>query len=164
MRVMKVSRQVLSAVGLVALLAIATAACGSSSSPASAPAPTTLPPTTTTTTLPKPVPFDPTKPVDLAGTAGVTAAEQHRAEKLLRATIADLPKYDDPNVAEAAGYRSIGDALTGDEHYVNWSYVNDGRILDANRPESLVYEMRDGKKTLAAAMYMLPFGSRFSDV
>jgi hypothetical protein len=110
------------------------------------------------------VPYDPTKPVNLAGTAGVSAAEQHRAEKLLRETITDLPKYDDPGVAEIAGYRTIGDSLTGDEHYVNWSYVNDGQILDAARPESLVYEMRDGKKTLAAAMYMLPFGSRFSDV
>jgi hypothetical protein len=164
MRALKISKNVAAAVVVVVLLTIATAACGSSGARTAAPAPTTLPPTTTTTTLPKAVPFDPTKPVNLAGTAGVTAAEQHRAEKLLRQTIADLPKYDDPSVAETAGYRSIGDALTGDEHYINWSYVNDGRILDANRPESLVYEMRDGKKTLAAAMYMLPFGSRFSDV
>src|SRR5690349_9493610 len=65
------------------------AACGSSASRTSAPAPTTtVAPTTTTTTIPKPVPYDPTKPVNLAGTAGVTAAEQHRAEKLLRETIA----------------------------------------------------------------------------
>ena len=30
----------------------------------------------------------------------------------------------------AAGYRSIGDSITGDEHYVKWAYVDDGRILD----------------------------------
>ena len=65
--------------------------------------------------------------------------------------------------AYAAGFRSIGDALTGDEHYVNWSYVNDGHILDPARPESLVYEYRDGAQHVVAAMYMLPFGSRFTD-
>ena len=44
------------------------------------------------------------------------------------------------------------------------TYVNDGRILDSKHPESLVYEFRNGKKTLVAAMYMMPFGSRFTDV
>ena len=63
----------------------------------------------------------------------------------------------------AAGYRSIGDSLTGDEHYVKWADVDDGHILDPTRPESLVYEYRDGKQQVAAAMYMLPFGSRFTD-
>jgi hypothetical protein len=82
----------------------------------------------------------------------------------LKATLTDLPKYDDPTTAYAAGYRSIGDALTGDEHYVKWAYVDDGKILDAKSPESLVYENRAGKETLVAAMYMLPFGSHFTDI
>ncbi len=111
-----------------------------------------------------PQPYDPRKPIDLGGVPGVTPAEQARAERLVRTTLADIPKYSDPAVAEAAGYRSIGDALTGDEHYVKWSYVNDGRILDPRRPESLVYETRGGKETLVAAMYMLPFGSHWTDI
>jgi hypothetical protein len=111
-----------------------------------------------------PRPYDPSKPIDLGGYPGVTPAEQARAEKLVRDTLRDLPKYADVNVAYADGYRSIGDALTGDEHYVKWAYSNDGRILDTKHPESLVYEMRNGKKTLVAAMFAMPFGSRFTDV
>src|SRR5258708_6571447 len=89
-----VFRPVAIAIGLFAAALLASA-CGSSSGhPASAPAPvvssTTQAPTTTTTTLAKPNPFDPTKPIDLGGTPGVTPAEQHRAEQLLRATIVDL--------------------------------------------------------------------------
>lgn len=90
-------------------------------------------------------------------------AEQHRAETLLRETIVDLRKYETPAEAIAAGYRSIGDGLTGDEHFVKWPDVDDGHILDPTRPESLVYENRDGTQKVAAAMYMLPFGSRFTD-
>jgi hypothetical protein len=81
----------------------------------------------------------------------------------VRDTLRDLPKYADSRVAYAAGYRSIGDAATGDEHYVNWAYVNDGRILDSQYPESLVYEYRNGVQTLVAAMYMMPLGTRFTD-
>ena len=144
-------------------LAVGLAACGSSSSgkaaPKAQPAVATSPPTTEA-----PKPFDPKKPIDLGGEAGVSKAEQRRAESLLRRTIADLKKYKTPNIAMLAGFRSIGDGLTGDEHFVKWSYVNDGHILDPSRPESLVYEMVNGKQQVAAAMYMLPFGSRFSDV
>jgi hypothetical protein len=158
------------ALASVALVFVA-AACGSSTSrnaaapPAVAPSSSTStkPTSTTSTTLEKPKPFDPTKPIDLGGTPGVTPAEQHRAEALLRATIADLRKYTYPAQAVAAGYHSIGDALTGDEHYVKWSDVNDGHILDPTRPESLVYENRNGTQQVVAAMYMLPLGSRFTD-
>jgi hypothetical protein len=107
--------------------------------------------------------YDPKKPIDLSGTPGVTAAEQKRAETLVKETLADLPKYADPATAERDGYYSVGDAATGDEHFVNWSYVDDGHILDPTRPESLVYEMRNHEKTLVAAMYMLPIGSQFTD-
>jgi hypothetical protein len=99
----------------------------------------------------------------LSGTPGVTPEEQARAEALVRSTLQYLPKYSDPAVAYAAGYRSIGDGITGDEHYVNWSYLDDGHILDARYPESLVYEMRNGRQTLVAAMYMMPLGTRFTD-
>jgi hypothetical protein len=108
--------------------------------------------------------YDPRKPIDLGGTPGVTPAEQKRAEALVRKTLADLPKYADPATAERDGFHSIGDAATGDEHLVKWSYVDDGHILDPTRPESLVYQMRNDKKTLVAAMFMLPSGSRFTDV
>lgn len=150
------------------VFALGAAACGSSSShTASAPPPTasstTRPTLPTTTTVAPPKPYDPTKPIDLGGTPGVTPAEQHRAETLLRETIVDLRKFQTPAEAYAAGYRSIGDSLTGDEHYVKWADVDDGHILDPTRPESLVYENHNGTQQIAAAMYMLPFGSRFTD-
>jgi hypothetical protein len=112
----------------------------------------------------QPKPFDPRLPIDLSGVAGVSLAEQARAENLLAATLVDTKKFLHPSAAIAAGYRSIGDAVTGDEHFVNWSLVDDGHILDPTQPESLVYEVRNGTQTLVAAMYMMPFGSRFSSV
>jgi hypothetical protein len=142
-------------------------ACGSANARSAAAPPATNAPTTTaapTSTTSAAKPYDPAKPIDLGGTPGVTLAEQKRAEALVRTTLADIPKFDSTATAEAAGYRSIGDAGTGDEHYVNWSYVNDGKILDPNKPESLVYEYRNNKQTLVAAMYMLPFGSHFTDI
>lgn len=110
-------------------------------------------------------PYDPTKPIDLSGVAGVTPEQQARAENLIAVTLLRLPKYADPAVAEADGFRSIGDAVTGDEHYINTAYFDDGRILDPDYPESLVYEPDGaGGKKLAAAMFMMPTGSKLSDV
>lgn len=131
---------------------------------ASEPAPTRPPPPPPPTTVPPPKPYDPNQPIDLSGTPGVTPAEQARAEQLIRDTLRDTKKYESPQAAYADGYRSIGDASTGDEHYVKWAYANDGHILDSKRPESLVYERKNGKQFLAAAMYSLPPGSTFADV
>jgi hypothetical protein len=101
--------------------------------------------------------------IDLSGTPGVTPAQQHRAETLIRRTIADLRRYASPAAAYAAGYRSIGDHVDA-EHYVNWSYTDDGHVLDPQRPESIVYQYRGGRQQAVAAMYQLPFGSSFADV
>ena len=105
-----------------------------------------------------------TASVHLVREQDVTPAELHRADALIDATIKDLKRLQTPAEAYAAGYRSIGDGATGDEHYVNWSYINDGHILDPLRPESVVYEYRNGQQTAVAAMYQLPFGSSFLDV
>ena len=143
-------------------LVLVAGTCGSSSQhaasqPASkATSAPTVPATTTTTTPPG--------TIRLVSENGVTPAELKRAETLLTETIKDLKRYQTPAMAYAAGYRSIGDGITGDEHYTNWSYVNDGHILDPTRPESVVYEVRNGKQTAVAAMYSLPLGSSFADV
>lgn len=131
--------------------------------PASGTPGATTPATAPPTTIPGPKPYDPSKPIDLGGVPGVTPAEQARAEQLVRDTLRDLPRYADWHTAYADGYRSINDGFTGTEHYVKWAYVNDGHILDSQYPESLVYQMRNGVKTLVSAMYMLPFGTRFTD-
>jgi hypothetical protein len=144
---------------------LALAACGGSSThtsgAAASKAPTVTTPTTTRTAVTKQPTL--TSAIDLSGTPGVTPAEQKRAQDLIKATIVDIKRFNTPAEAYAAGYRSIGDAGTGDEHYVNWSYSNDGHILDPTRPESVVYEVRNGKQQAVAAMYALPFNSRFTD-
>src|SRR5262245_55756778 len=67
-------------------------------------------------------PFNPDDGIDLSGTPGVTLAQQHAAEQLLRDTIKYLPQFANQATAYARGYRTIGDAGTGDEHMINWSY------------------------------------------
>ncbi|MGD9704764.1 MAG: hypothetical protein AB7Q42_23860 [Acidimicrobiia bacterium] len=111
-----------------------------------------------------PVPYDPTKPIDLSGVPGVTPEQQAQAENLIAITLARLPKFADPAVAESLGWRSIGDALTGHEHFINWALIDDDRMLDPDFPESLVYEVRNGKRTLVSAMFMLPTGSTLDTV
>ena len=111
---------------------------------------------THTTAVVPPKPYDPTKPIDLSGVPGVTPEEQARAENLIAITLIRLPKFADPATASAAGYQSIQDGITGFEHYINWSYIDDDKILDPDYPESLVYRVfRDGHRELQAAMYML---------
>jgi hypothetical protein len=95
----------------------------------------------------------------------VNAASQARADKLLAATKKDLPTWSDYRTAEADGFVSIGDALTGFEHFVNAQFSATPATLDAKRPESLVYTVnRDGTKKLASAMYIAAPGTNIKDV
>ena len=104
-----------------------------------------------------PVPYDPNLPIDLGGVPGVTPEEQARAENLVAITLIRLPQWSDPATAVAAGFHSIGDAVTGFEHYVQWDWINDEDFLNPDHPESLVYSPQpDGSKKLVSAMYMLP--------
>lgn len=101
--------------------------------------------------------YDPTQPIDLSGTPGVTPEQQAAAENLVAVTLVRLPQWTDYRVAEAAGFKSIGDGVTGAEHFIQWDWINDDVTLDPDHPESLVYEPQpDGSKKLVSAMYMLP--------
>jgi len=109
-------------------------------------------------------PYVPNQPIDLGGVPGVTTEQQARAENLVALTLIRLPQWADSAKAEAAGFRSIGDAGTGDEHLVNWPFINDDKILDPDYPESLVYNTRNGHRELESAMFMLPPGSALDKV
>lgn len=100
-------------------------------------------------------PYDATLPVDLGGVPGVSAEEQREAEELVTVTLQKLPQFDDIPTIEAMGYRSIGDAASGYEHFEKWDLIHDGRVLDPDYPESLVFEVNreTGEKRLAAAMF-----------
>jgi hypothetical protein len=161
-------RALAGAVAAFALVLVA-GACGSSSHPAANGPGTVLASTTTTarattTTAPIEATVPGVGTIRLDSETGVTPTELKRADTLIASTITDLRRFRTPAEAYAAGYRSIGDAVTGDEHFVNWAYVTDGHILDPQRPESIVYEYRNGAQTAVAAMYMLPFGSTFANV
>ena len=110
--------------------------------------------------------YDPKKPIDLGGVPGVTLAQQARAENLIAITLLRLPQFNSIEKAKAAGYISIGDRLTGVEHYINVKYFDDGRILDPDHPESLVFENNatNNGQHLAAAMYMLAPNQTLNDV
>ena len=110
-------------------------------------------------------PFDPTMPIDLSGTPGVTPQQQAFAENLLANTLVNLPQWSDPAVAEEFGFRSIGDAATGHEHFIQWDWINDDVFLNPDQPESLVYAPQpDGTRQLVAAMYMVPDTWTLDDV
>jgi hypothetical protein len=110
-------------------------------------------------------PYDPALPIDLGGVPGVTPQQQAFAENLVAATLRDLPQWSDPEVAEAAGFRSIGDGFLGHEHYINWDWIDDDVWLDPDQPESLVFEPQpDGSKKLVSAMFMLPSATPFEQI
>jgi hypothetical protein len=112
-----------------------------------------------------PKPYDPTQPIDLGGVAGVTPEQQAAAENLVALNVVRLPQWSDFRVAEAAGYHSIGDGLTGFEHFIKWDSINDDVALDPDHPESLVYSPQpDGSKKLVSAMYFLPDTVALKDV
>lgn len=93
-----------------------------------------------------------------------TKEEQQRADDLIAATRQAMKKYVTPEDVEAAGYSSIGDSLTGYEHFVNSEYLKDDIELDPEHVESIVFRVKDGKKTLATAMFIMKNGSMMADV
>src|SRR5439155_574913 len=112
----------------------------------------------------EPVPFDPALLIDLSGVPGVSPEQQARAENLLAATVMRLPQWSDPAYDTAHGFFSIGDGVTGVEHYINLDFMADNTILDPDKPESLVFDTRVSPKRLVAAMYMATPGTTLSSV
>ncbi|KAF0846196.1 hypothetical protein [Nocardia caishijiensis] len=98
--------------------------------------------------------FDPAAPIDVSGVPGVTAEQEQRATALIRNTLDKLPAFADINAIGALGFRSIGDAATGYEHWINTGYIRDDSFLDPTRPESLVYRVDGQNRTLVSAMYI----------
>ena len=109
-------------------------------------------------------PYDPSLPIDLSGTPGVTPQQQAAAERLVTLTRARLPQWADAASAERRGFRSIGDQFTGTEHLINQAFLTDSHTLDPDHPESLVYDTSGGGRRLVAAMYMLAPGTPLSAV
>lgn len=87
-----------------------------------------------------------------------------RARRLLRQTRRAAGRWDSVAAARKDGFRSIGDGVTGHEHFVQWSWAEDQTVLDPRRPESLVYRVDGDDRTLVSVMYILPPGATMADV
>jgi hypothetical protein len=103
-----------------------------------------------------PEPYTATLPVNLGGVEGVSAAQQAEAEALVTDTLETLEaEFGDWTTLEERGWYSIGDGISGHEHFINWPLLEDGKTLDPAAPESLVFAVDGQEKTLVAAMFML---------
>ncbi len=116
---------------------------------------------TATAALPV-APYDPKRPIDLAGVKGVTQRQQARAENLVADTLIRLPQWSHPARAEDAGYVTLTGSATGFKQLVNWSYLHDKRMFDPNHPEGLMYQVRRGRRRLVSAIYMLAPGANLN--
>lgn len=94
----------------------------------------------------------------------LTAAQQEAARSLLDTTRAAMASFPDEAAVVAAGYQSIGDSITGFEHFVHAGYLDDGIDLDPTRIESIVLRVAGGTKTVESAMYILGPTATMADV
>ena len=98
---------------------------------------------------------------------GSTGAQQERqqdrqpaATGLVREVRAATADFRDVRFAEAAGYVSMDSCVSGPEegamgvHFANGALVGDG-VLEASRPELLVYEQRGNRLRLLGVEYLV---------
>lgn len=99
-----------------------------------------------------------------AGSASMAVAREDKpheaATGLVREVRLATRDFHDVAVAIAAGYASAGSCVSGPQvgamgiHYPNGALVADG-ILDARRPEILVYEQRGGRLRLLGVEFLV---------
>lgn len=95
----------------------------------------------------------------------VTDEQRAAAQSLIDSSQVAMSAYSDTASVEAAGYVSIGDGITGHEHFVNFANLVDGVEMDPARVESIVFEVApDGTKQLVSAMYILSPGKTMANV
>ena len=100
-------------------------------------------------------------------TSGASEDDVAAATDLVeRARDALDPAITDTAAAEAAGYVWIGDGRRPGrfQHYVNPALLTDGRILDPDHIEALVFENTADGPVLRTAMYVLEPGATMADV
>ena len=89
-------------------------------------------------------------------TARATPEQAAAAAKLLADTKAAMVRFNDLAAATADGYLPVTPPGLPIVHYVNPAYMNDGRILDPQHPESLIYVNTRHGAVLVGAMYLMP--------
>jgi hypothetical protein len=84
-----------------------------------------------------------------------TPAQIEAAQALAEATTAATARYARLADAVAAGYVLPRGAKGPDVHMENPAYKKDGRDLDPERPETLVYAIEGGRATLLGVVYVM---------
>jgi hypothetical protein len=85
-----------------------------------------------------------------------TAQQRAAAAKLAADTRATTAKYADIRAAIAAGYHLGFQSSGASVHLERKANQTDGRVLDPNAPELLVYAIEDGRATLLGVVYQMP--------
>jgi hypothetical protein len=92
----------------------------------------------------------------LLGDHHPSAAQTAAAAQLERATKEAVRRFGKLADAKAAGYRLPLTGKTGvDVHLENPAFKSDGRALDPQQPEMLVYAIEDGKATLLGVVFVM---------
>jgi hypothetical protein len=87
----------------------------------------------------------------------ITTEQLQAAQKLVEDTRTGTQRFEDISVAVQEGYRLLAGARDGLAHYHNQAYHADGKILDPEHPEDLIYlRFRDGTAKLVGVMYLMP--------
>jgi hypothetical protein len=81
-----------------------------------------------------------------------TDEESDFAADLYTELVVAMDKYHDPAVAERAGY-NVGTIRGTDHHAQNPALIGDGRILDPEYPESLIYAEAPDGPVLVGVMF-----------
>jgi hypothetical protein len=90
----------------------------------------------------------------------ITAGELEAAAQLVADVRAGAARFEDVNAAQQEGYRLLVGGRNGMSHWINGAYHADGRIVDPDRPESLMYlRMSDGSWKLVGVMFLMPTAS-----
>jgi hypothetical protein len=84
-----------------------------------------------------------------------TAAEQRAATQLAETTKQAMARYANLDAALAAGYKLPKPGTGTDVHLENKAFTRDGRVLDPQRPEMLVYAIGGGRATLLGVVFVM---------
>lgn len=85
----------------------------------------------------------------------LTPAQQQAADRLATATKQAMARYASLDAALAAGYRLPQPGTGTDVHLENKAFTRDGRVMDPQRPEMLVYAIGGGRATLLGVVFVM---------
>lgn len=84
-----------------------------------------------------------------------TQLQREAADRLAAATRDATKRYENLDVALAAGFALPKPGTGTDVHMDNKAFRSDGRVLDPERPETLVYAIEGGRATLLGVVFVM---------